>query len=119
VTVVGDGRAAVEAAATGGHDVILMDVQMPKMSGLEASGRIREAQQKSGRPIPIVAMTAHAMSGDRELCLGAGMDDYIAKPVAPKELLAKLDRLLYSPTTSAGPATGSATLSTTAVRDFR
>jgi signal transduction histidine kinase/CheY-like chemotaxis protein len=116
VTVVGDGRAAVEAAATGEHDVILMDVQMPKMSGLEASAQIREAQRKSGRPIPIVAMTAHAMSGDREVCLGAGMDDYIAKPVAPKDLLATLDRLLNSPTPSAGPATGSATLSTMAVR---
>jgi CheY-like chemotaxis protein len=93
-----------------------MDVQMPKMSGLEASAQIREAQQKSGHPIPIVAMTAHAMSGDRELCLGAGMDDYIAKPVAPKDLLAKLDRLLNSSTPSAGPADDSATLSTMAVR---
>jgi signal transduction histidine kinase/CheY-like chemotaxis protein len=116
VTVVGDGSAAVDAAATGEHDVILMDVQMPKMSGLEASARIREAQHKSGRPIPIVAMTAHAMSGDRELCLGAGMDDYISKPVAPKDLLAKLDQLLNSPTPSAGTATGSATLPTMFLR---
>jgi CheY-like chemotaxis protein len=55
-----------------------------------ASARIREAQQTRRRAIPIVAMSAHAMSGDRELCLGAGMDDYIAKPVAPKDLLGSI-----------------------------
>jgi len=104
VTVAGDGQAAVEAAATGEHDVILMDVQMPRMSGLEASARIRVAQQNGGRTIPIVAMTAHAMSGDREVCLEAGMDDYISKPVAPKDLLTKLDRLLAVSPAGAGPA---------------
>ncbi len=93
VTVVGDGCAAVEAASMA-YDVILMDVQMPGMSGLEAAARIREHQSATGRHVPIVAMTAHAMSGDRELCLSAGMDDYIAKPVDSRLVLATLDQLL-------------------------
>jgi len=104
VAVAGDGHVAVELAATGEHDVILMDVQMPGMSGLEATARIRQAHRQSGVRIPIVAMTANAMSGDREQCLDAGMDDYIAKPITPKDLLAKLDQLLASPSPAPSPA---------------
>ena len=82
VTVVSDGKKAVEAVAAERFDVILMDVQMPEMDGLEATAciRIMEAESKDGRRTPIVALTAHAMKGDAERCLNAGMDFYLAKP---------------------------------------
>ncbi len=92
-----NGSEAVDAAASGAFDVILMDVQMPEMDGLEATRRIREWEAPLGRHTPIVAMTAHAMAGDRERCLDAGMDDYLSKPLQRAELLALLERI------SAGP----------------
>ena len=67
-------------------DIILMDVQMPEMDGLQAATRIRERELGTGAHIPIIAVTAHAMKGDRERCLAAGMDGYIAKPINPSEL---------------------------------
>jgi PAS domain S-box-containing protein len=88
---VGNGLEALRAWRTVPYDLILMDVQMPQMDGFEASRRIREQEQKEGLPrIPILALTAHAMKGDRERCLGAGMDDYLTKPIQ----LAELDRSL-------------------------
>jgi len=89
-----NGREAVEIADASSFDLIFMDVQMPVMDGLEATGRIREMEQaKGGQRTPIVAMTAHAMAGDRERCLAAGMDDYISKPLEKEPLLALLARI--------------------------
>jgi CheY-like chemotaxis protein len=87
-----NGREAVEAATREPFDLIFMDVQMPEMNGLEATRLIRKAEQTAGRHTPIAAMTAHAMAGDRERCLAAGMDDYISKPLKKAELLALLER---------------------------
>jgi two-component system, sensor histidine kinase and response regulator len=93
VTVANNGVEALWAFDRQEFDVILMDVQMPEMGGFEATAKIRERQR--GASIPILAMTAHAMTGDRERCLDAGMDDYIAKPIrgaALLELVAKYRR---------------------------
>ena len=87
VTGACDGKEALEALESNIFDLILMDVQMPKMDGFEATAAIREKEKKTGSHIPIIAMTAHAMIGDRERCIEAGMDDYISKPL-------KADRLL-------------------------
>jgi PAS domain S-box-containing protein len=88
----GNGREAVRAFSDGAFDLILMDVQMPEMDGFEATRRIRELEEATGCHTTIVAMTAHAMAGDRERCLAAGMDDYLSKPVARSELKAALER---------------------------
>jgi CheY-like chemotaxis protein len=87
-----NGREAVEAAARETFDLILMDVQMPEMDGFEATRCIRESEQTTGHHVPIVAMTAHAMAGDRERCLIAGMDDYLSKPLNKADLLAMIAR---------------------------
>ena len=88
----GNGREVLQALTRGSFDLILMDVQMPIMNGLEAAQAIRRTERGSGRHIPIIAMTAHAMKGDRELCLQSGMDGYLSKPVRIRELLGALDR---------------------------
>jgi two-component system sensor histidine kinase/response regulator len=93
VRAVEDGRAAVEAVAKGGWDVVLMDLQMPEMGGLEASAEIRQRERVSGARVPIIALTAHAMPGDRERCLAAGMDDYLPKPIDVSRLIALVERL--------------------------
>jgi two-component system sensor histidine kinase/response regulator len=87
VAVAENGKAALRMLGEQTFDVILMDVQMPEMGGFEATALIREKEDGTGRHIPIIAMTAHAMAGDRERCLDAGMDDYLAKPVAASSLL--------------------------------
>ena len=86
VTVVEDGAAAVTAARTSAFDVILMDIQMPVMSGLDATAAIRAFERTTGTHVPIVAMTAHALQGDKERCLAAGMDAYVPKPIRHHEL---------------------------------
>jgi CheY-like chemotaxis protein len=93
VAVVGDGEAAVERWAAEDFDVVLMDVQMPRMDGLAATKAIRDRERGTGAHIPIVAMTALAMAGDRERCVAAGMDDYISKPIDKSELMGALQRL--------------------------
>jgi CheY-like chemotaxis protein/anti-sigma regulatory factor (Ser/Thr protein kinase) len=92
VDAVENGIQALENVQTGSYSAILMDVQMPEMDGLEATQRIRALEGSSGRHIPIIAMTAHAMVGDRERCLEAGMDDYVTKPLEPRVLFSALDR---------------------------
>jgi PAS domain S-box-containing protein len=94
VSVVGNGRLAVEGAATEAFDLILMDVQMPEMSGLEATAAIRKQEEGTGRHVPIVALTARAMAGDREQCLAAGMDAYVSKPVNASELFSAIDAVV-------------------------
>jgi CheY-like chemotaxis protein len=96
VTVVNNGKEALNALyappdpaadpTRRRYDVVLLDVQMPEMDGLEATATIRMREQSTGDHVPIVAMTAHAMKGDRERCLAAGMDGYVSKPLQPQEL---------------------------------
>jgi signal transduction histidine kinase/DNA-binding response OmpR family regulator len=90
-----NGRQAVGLVEAGAFDIVLMDVQMPEMDGLEATAAIR-ALERGGRPrTPIVALTAHAMRGDRERFLRAGMDEHVTKPIVPQELFAAVERLLH------------------------
>jgi len=94
VTIAGNGREAVAAVSAQAFDVALMDVQMPEMGGFEATAAIRAAESERGTPrLAIIAMTAHAMKGDRERCLAAGMDDYLTKPLDPRRLCALVEEL--------------------------
>jgi PAS domain S-box-containing protein len=96
VSIVGNGRLAVERATADTFDVILMDVQMPEMSGLEATEAIRERERATGGHVPIVALTARAMAGDREQCFAAGMDAYVSKPVRADELFSAIEAIVGS-----------------------
>jgi len=104
VTIVSNGRLAVERAAVDSFDVILMDVQMPEMGGLEATAAIREKERGTTARVPIVALTARAMAGDREQCFAAGMDAYVSKPVRSEELFAAIDALTM-PSSQTSPTT--------------
>jgi CheY-like chemotaxis protein len=96
VVVASNGQEALQALETQSFDVVLMDVQMPEMDGLAATAVIRENEKGTRMHIPIVALTAHAMKGDRERCLAMGMDAYIAKPLRASELFETLAGLLPS-----------------------
>jgi CheY-like chemotaxis protein len=96
VTVVDDGRAAVDAAKSAHFDLIAMDIQMPELDGLRATREIREWEQATGEHVPIIAMTAHAMKGDRERCLEAGMDGYVAKPIRAGDLATAIRQVLHN-----------------------
>jgi two-component system, sensor histidine kinase and response regulator len=97
VVVANNGREALailEEVTSGGFDVVLMDVQMPEMGGFECTAIIRASEEVSGFHLPIIAMTAHAMKGDEERCLAAGMDDYLSKPIRPDDLFEVVERQL-------------------------
>ena len=93
VRAVANGREVLAAVDQERFELVLMDIEMPEMNGLQASAAIRERERARGGHVPIVAMTAHAMSGDRERCLQAGMDGYLTKPIQRSELLALLGHL--------------------------
>ena len=94
VTVARNGTAALRALAEQTPDLVLMDIQMPEMNGFEATAAIREGELKTGKHIPIIAMTAHAMAGDKERCLGAGMDGYVSKPIRADDLFSVVEHVL-------------------------
>ena len=106
VSVAGDGRAALTALENESFDLVLMDIQMPGMDGFEATAAIREKEKRSGSHIPIIAMTAHALKGDEDRCLAAGMDAYVSKPIRTSELYSAIENLLANknaPSTSQPP----------------
>ncbi|MDB5384841.1 MAG: rpfC [Planctomycetaceae bacterium] len=94
VIVVGDGHEALQALERQSFDLVLMDVQMPEMSGFETTAKIRDREHESGKHLPIIALTAHAMKGDRERCLAAGMDGYVTKPIQAKELFEVVNSII-------------------------
>jgi CheY-like chemotaxis protein len=107
VEIVATGTDALRALAAQHYDAVLMDCQMPDMDGYEATREFRRRERGSART-PVIAMTAHAMTGDRERCIEAGMDDYITKPFRPEKLLAVLERWIGNgngtrPITALGP----------------
>ncbi len=96
-----NGKEALAALEKQSFDLVLMDVQMPEMDGFEATAAIREKEKTSGNHVPVIAMTAHAMVGDKERCLEAGMDNYISKPIRLEELNDLLKRHSLSVKTGA------------------
>jgi len=99
--LVANGRDAVEVTRRDQFDLVLMDLQMPEMDGFEATAAIRARERQSAaRRVPIVALTAHAMQGDRRRCLDADMDGYVAKPIKPVELFEVIDRVMAATSTA-------------------
>ena len=94
IVVVGDGQSALNAIAEQSFDLILMDIQMPEMDGLETTRILRERERNGQRLAPIIAMTAHAMKGDRDKCIEAGMTGYISKPIQPDQLFALMEDVM-------------------------
>ena len=108
VVVANNGRQAIEKLKAQPFDLVFMDVQMPEMDGMTATRAIRDGERVSGRHVPIVAMTAHAMKGDKEKCLAAGMDDYVSKPIRRKDLAEAIARVADCFLSAALPASGPA-----------
>ena len=106
MTLAENGREALDRLSEAPFDIVLMDVQMPEMNGLDATRAIRAGEHSTGRHLPIVAMTAHAMAGDRERCLAAGMDEYLTKPIRAEALISHVERFAMStnPSPSHKPA---------------
>ena len=102
VRLANNGREALDVLQHEKFDLVMMDVQMPVMDGLEATACIRAREQGSDRRIPIIALTAHAMRGDREKCLQAGMDNYISKPIQEKELCRVLSEIFQVDSAASG-----------------
>jgi CheY-like chemotaxis protein len=94
VVVANDGKEALATLARESFDLVLMDVQMPEIGGLEATAAIRQHERETGGYVPIIALTAHAMRGDYERCLAVGMDAYVAKPLCPQDLFEAIERVL-------------------------
>jgi CheY-like chemotaxis protein len=104
VVAAGNGRQALAAFAQEHFDVVLMDVQMPEMDGFEATAAIRDEEKTTGAHVPIIAMTAHAMKGDEERCLRAGMDGYVSKPIDAQSLFRAIESLIPTGSEPAGVA---------------
>ena len=94
VQIAGDGREALKAATEGQFDLILMDIQMPLLSGVEVVRELRASEEGQGRHTPVIAVTAHAMKGDREMYLEAGMDGYVSKPIDPATMFREMERVM-------------------------
>jgi CheY-like chemotaxis protein len=103
--IVADGRQALDMFHKLKPKLVLMDVSMPNMNGLEATRAIRDAETETGGHVPIIGLTAHALKGEREMCLEAGMNDYMSKPISPDKLTAKIEEWLSA---SGGGAAGQA-----------
>jgi CheY-like chemotaxis protein len=108
VRIASNGREAVEESWRRNFDVVLMDVQMPELNGFDATRAIREREKRLGVRVPIIALTAHALDGDRERCLDAGMDDFVSKPIEPSELFGALERVASSGAGATGRSVESA-----------
>jgi CheY-like chemotaxis protein len=102
VEIAADGRDALEMFVPGRFFAILMDMQMPEMDGLEATRQIRQRETTAGGRVPIIALTANVMAGDRERCLAAGMDDFLTKPFKKSELATKLAVVTANPQSATG-----------------
>ena len=105
--VANNGREAIDAITVGAYDAVLMDCQMPEMDGYEATRQLRRAEAGTDRHLPVIAMTAAAMTGDREACLEAGMDDYITKPVSVDAISEVLERWILRQAVPESGRTGS------------
>jgi CheY-like chemotaxis protein len=109
VDVVVNGQEAVAAVQSSAYDLVLMDVQMPEMDGLEATRKLRESELQTGDHIPIIAMTAHALKGDREKCLEAGMDEYVSKPIRATLLRETIDSFVSQISVTSTPTSDAQT----------